>query len=63
MSNRYGHRDRGVKDKKPKASTKKQKAMSNRFKRHPLFGDIPIIKIRNTFNQEYWDYDPDYKPF
>lgn len=62
MSNRYGHRDRGVKDKKPKASTNKRKAMNKRFKRHPLFGDIPIIKIYNTFNQEYWDYDPDYKP-
>jgi hypothetical protein len=35
MSNRYGHRDRGVKDKKLKASTKKQKAMKKRFKQHP----------------------------
>lgn len=62
MSNRYGHRDRGSKQKKAKSSAQKQKADSKRYKRHPQFGNIPIIKIRNTFNQEYWDYDPDYKP-
>ena len=61
MRKKFSTRDRGTKDKKVKVPGRKLKR-EKRVKRHPLFGEIPIIKMYSSQNYEYWDYDPDYKP-
>jgi tetratricopeptide (TPR) repeat protein len=65
MRRGYGSRDRGSKDKRAKKSKQKSKE-AKRTVRHPVFGEIPMMKVCTTDESgrefEYWDYDPDYKP-
>ncbi|MBA3037821.1 MAG: hypothetical protein FP814_15185 [Desulfobacterium sp.] len=61
MQKPFGVRDRGTKDKKATMQNQKAK-VEKRFKRHPLFGEIPMLKMNTSHNSEYWDYDPDYNP-
>ncbi len=66
------HRDRGKRNRSSKASklskaqAKKRRAELPRFRRHAIYGRIPLIRksYRDSVGRSFetWDYDPGYRP-